>query len=167
MTPAEHIRGYQRYTFGFSSMMLGWGVVSILGGIWALTSGIHEVVRAGFALVPLGIPFITSGFRWMTQTRRGISAAGISGAEADDTLREYWGGLEKLVNTLRRTRNAGALWLLISVLGLVMSCVISRWMSLVSLWLVVLVQCALLTTAAYYHVFRTEIHLHEIGRSPE
>ena len=84
---------------------------------------------------------------------------------SENLAQSYFAAIEETVNRVIQTRNLSAIVLLITVVGLMVSCLITWLKPLLAGWGASVMCSALLTLIAYYHIFRLEIHAQDLRRS--
>lgn len=139
------------------------GILSLAGGYLCFRYGGHLYGSGTLPFALFGLIAIWFAFRILYRTIRTRKI--ISNQITQDHVDEYLRNTQAFSEEVTKTRNVSALLLVIAMIGLVASCVIDRMRGTTMGWLAIVIGCGLLSILAYYHVFRMEIHMHEVMRS--
>jgi hypothetical protein len=139
------------------------GVLCCIGGFLCFRHASGSYQTTGIPLMVIGVLIIGYGNLVRQRAQRALIQF-ISTSDVNRTLTNYLGELDQFIVMVRRTRDAGAIVLAVAIAGLLIACIVEFMKPSLSAWLVIAGAGGLMSIVSYAHLFRLELHAHDVQR---
>jgi hypothetical protein len=158
----EQIRSFSKADLQIAYGMILFGMGCLAAGVVATRAGVSNFNSASLPLLILGVCILAYGN--LLRKRAALALSTVKAQSDLSLVPEYLTSLDEFSRKLRRTRDIGALVLAVSIAGLLLSCLVPALMFATGAWLAIVAVSGLLSLESYIHVFRMELHAHEVQR---